>query len=136
MGKKCLSIFPFDVWDKLWVRILPVHEVSLLIQFADKKKINVNTEYSSVPQNRNPQLSFSALSDSGQTVCSCKLGHGDVHSHLAPSKTEIKTQNYSPLSISQTLIMLMPQSSLLYERIYFYTFPAFIYISAPAISNY
>ena len=28
-----LSIFPFDVWDKLWVLILSVPEVSLLIQF-------------------------------------------------------------------------------------------------------
>ena len=27
----CLLIFPFDVWDKLWVMIRPVPEVSLLI---------------------------------------------------------------------------------------------------------
>ena len=27
----CLSIFPFDVWDKLWVLIRLVPEVSLLI---------------------------------------------------------------------------------------------------------
>ena len=27
----CLSIFPFDVWDRLWVLIRPVSEVSLLI---------------------------------------------------------------------------------------------------------
>ena len=28
----CLSIFPSDVWDKLWVLIRSVPEVSLLIQ--------------------------------------------------------------------------------------------------------
>ena len=28
---RCLSIFPFDVWDKLWVLILSVPEISLLI---------------------------------------------------------------------------------------------------------
>ena len=28
---KFLLIFPFDVWDKLWVLIRPVPEVSLLI---------------------------------------------------------------------------------------------------------
>ena len=27
------AIFPFDVWDKLWILILSVSEVSLLIQF-------------------------------------------------------------------------------------------------------
>ena len=27
----CLAIFPFDVWDKLWVLIQPVPEVSLLL---------------------------------------------------------------------------------------------------------
>ena len=30
----CLSIFPFDVWDKLWVLIRSVPEVSLLILLA------------------------------------------------------------------------------------------------------
>ena len=30
----CLSIFPFDVWEKLWVLIRSVPEVSLLIKFA------------------------------------------------------------------------------------------------------
>ena len=29
--KICLSIFLFDVWDKLWVLIRPVPEVSLLL---------------------------------------------------------------------------------------------------------
>ena len=29
--KTCLSIFPFDVWDKLWVLYRPVPEVSLRI---------------------------------------------------------------------------------------------------------
>ena len=29
--KICLSIFPNDVWDKLWVLIRPVPEVSLLM---------------------------------------------------------------------------------------------------------
>ena len=29
--KMCLSIFSFDVWDKLWVLIRSVPEVSLLI---------------------------------------------------------------------------------------------------------
>ena len=29
--KICLSIFSFDVWDRLWVRIRPVPEVPLLI---------------------------------------------------------------------------------------------------------
>ena len=31
--KICLSIFPFDVWDKLWILIRPVPVVSLLIYF-------------------------------------------------------------------------------------------------------
>ena len=29
----CSSIFPFDVWDKLWALIRPDPEVSALIQF-------------------------------------------------------------------------------------------------------
>ena len=29
----CLSIFPFDAYDKLWVLIRPVPEVSLLVYF-------------------------------------------------------------------------------------------------------
>ena len=29
--KICLSIFPFDVWDKLWVLTRPVPEVALVI---------------------------------------------------------------------------------------------------------
>ena len=29
--KICLFIFPFDVWDKFWVLIRPVPEVSLFI---------------------------------------------------------------------------------------------------------
>ena len=28
--KICLTVFPFDVWDGLWVLIRPVPEVSLL----------------------------------------------------------------------------------------------------------
>ena len=27
----CLSVFPFDVWDGLWVLIRPVREASLLL---------------------------------------------------------------------------------------------------------
>ena len=34
-----LSIFPFDVWDKLWVLIRSVPEESLLIYFTLKLKI-------------------------------------------------------------------------------------------------
>ena len=30
----CLSIFPFDVWDKHWVLIRSVPEVSLLIELT------------------------------------------------------------------------------------------------------
>ena len=29
--KICLSVYPFDVWDGLWVLIRPVPEVSLLL---------------------------------------------------------------------------------------------------------
>ena len=29
--KICSSIFPFDVWDGLWVLIRPISEVSLLL---------------------------------------------------------------------------------------------------------
>ena len=29
--KICVSVFPFDVWDGLWVLIRPVPEVSLLL---------------------------------------------------------------------------------------------------------
>ena len=32
--KICLSVFLFDVWDKLWVLIRPVPEISLLLEFV------------------------------------------------------------------------------------------------------
>ena len=32
--KICLSVFPFDFWDGLWVLIWPVPEVFLLLQLA------------------------------------------------------------------------------------------------------
>ena len=32
----CLSMFPFHVWDKLWVLIRPIPEVSLVISFSSK----------------------------------------------------------------------------------------------------
>ena len=32
----CLSMFPFHVWDKLWVLIRPMPEVSLVILFSLK----------------------------------------------------------------------------------------------------
>ena len=35
----CLSIFPFDVWDKLWVLIRSVPEVSLLIKIVSQSEV-------------------------------------------------------------------------------------------------
>ena len=42
----CLSIFSFDVWDKLWVRIRSVPGVSLLIKFVvHSNKLQAHSEY-------------------------------------------------------------------------------------------
>ena len=43
--KICLSIFPFDVWDRLWVLIRPVPEVSFLLQFINSKYKANSLEY-------------------------------------------------------------------------------------------
>ena len=42
----CLSIFSFDVWDKLWVRIRSVPGASLLIKFVvHSNKLQAHSEY-------------------------------------------------------------------------------------------